>query len=191
MNQVGPADADLVSASHTAGSRPACPEDQLPPTGRSATCAVPRGVGRHVCAGNCRDLAKMTVGTAKGFHSSLSARLLLLTPRSLPTTALETRVTWEKGCGDPRDTRRHRDVLLSRRERDTSGQAQPQPQQQPPRRHGAARHKERGCLRGGAGGSLCRMTIRGPAPAPPRLRPPTSKLRKKQTPPRRRRAKSA
>uniref|UniRef100_A0AAA9T3H3 E2 ubiquitin-conjugating enzyme n=2 Tax=Bovidae TaxID=9895 RepID=A0AAA9T3H3_BOVIN len=33
--------------------------------------------------------------------------------------------------------------LLSRRERDTSGQAQPQPQQQPPRRHGAARHKER------------------------------------------------
>ncbi|XP_029069586.1 basic salivary proline-rich protein 2-like [Monodon monoceros] len=29
------------------------------------------------------------------------------------------------------------------RERDTSGQAQPQPQQQPPRRHGAARHKER------------------------------------------------
>ena len=49
----------------------------------------------------------------------------------------------------------------------------------------------RGCLRGGAGGSLCRMTIRGPAPAPPRLRPPTSKLRKKQTPPRRRRAKSA
>lgn len=33
--------------------------------------------------------------------------------------------------------------LLSQRERDTSGQAQPQPQQQPPRRHGAARHKER------------------------------------------------
>ncbi|XP_030896846.1 ubiquitin-conjugating enzyme E2 E1 [Leptonychotes weddellii] len=29
------------------------------------------------------------------------------------------------------------------RERDTSGQAQPQPQQQPPRRHGGARHKER------------------------------------------------
>ncbi|XP_049485179.1 uncharacterized protein LOC125921658 [Panthera uncia] len=38
-------------------------------------------------------------------------------------------------------------ILLSvppeQRERDTSGQAQPQPQQQPPRRHGGARHKER------------------------------------------------
>lgn len=33
--------------------------------------------------------------------------------------------------------------LLSQPERDTSGQAQPQPQQQPPRRHGGARHKER------------------------------------------------
>ncbi|KAM7336296.1 hypothetical protein ACRRTK_004789 [Alexandromys fortis] len=43
--------------------------------------------------------------------------------------------------------------LLSQRERDTSGQAQPQPQQQPPRRHGAARHKERcGGPPGRAGG---------------------------------------
>ncbi|XP_032962948.1 ubiquitin-conjugating enzyme E2 E1-like [Rhinolophus ferrumequinum] len=36
-------------------------------------------------------------------------------------------------------------------ERDTSGQAQPQPQQQPPRRHGAARHRD-GLFAGWGGG---------------------------------------
>lgn len=103
MNRAGPADTDLVSASCRGVMARV-------PGGSSVARRVlshPHGVRRRVCAGNRHDLAETTAGRAKGFHSRLSAQLLLPTAQSLPTTVLETQVTWEKGCRDSRDTRRH------------------------------------------------------------------------------------
>lgn len=50
---MGPADADLVSASHATGLQPACPEDQPPPAGRSAT---------HVALGDVSALEPLRLG---------------------------------------------------------------------------------------------------------------------------------